>query len=160
MVVCSVLYYVFVKIYTIKRNYNFYRKVFCSGFTILLMRNNDLISAMQSEKAVCHLFTIAFVTVCSYQEQVEKKSHPLALGARPQRLGSLYSVKKGGNFQGTIWNTCIRQQSGFPLQFFESPLDVTFSFTYIGSVKVLRLGNTDFPLLLLHILSGAEGKQL
>lgn len=41
----------------------FYREVFLSGFTILLMRNNVLTSPVQPEKSFCHLFTIVFVGV-------------------------------------------------------------------------------------------------
>lgn len=59
--------------HTIKMTYKFYRSVFCSTnfflycFTMLLMRNNDLAFAVQSEKAFClSLFTIELATVCSY----------------------------------------------------------------------------------------------
>lgn len=68
------------EIYAIKMTYMFYRKVFHCGFTILLMRNNDLTSAVQPEKAFCHLFTIVFVTVLVVRNSW-KKSHPLTLGA-------------------------------------------------------------------------------
>jgi len=64
-------------------------------------------------------------------------------------------VKKDGYFQEAIQNTCIRQQLGFPLQFFESPLNVTFPVNCIGSLEVLRLGNPSSAAA--YPFSGTEG---